>query len=79
VQTSTFAIGEEMPDVQLLYRQQADRCGRLAFLLSGDHEEAAELVQEAFARLITRWENIKDPNALEGYLRLSIINVARKN
>jgi RNA polymerase sigma-70 factor (sigma-E family) len=61
-----------------LYRQQAEPCGRLAFLLTSDSEQAQELVQEAFVRLMARWRHIKDPLALRSYLRRTITNLAIK-
>ena len=78
-QAHTSARGREIADIQALYREQAERLGRLAFLLSGDNEEARELVQEAFARLISRRRTIKDPDAVDGYVRATIVNLARKN
>jgi hypothetical protein len=37
-----------------LYAANAERTGRLAFLLTGDADLARDLAQEAFARLVTR-------------------------
>jgi RNA polymerase sigma-70 factor (sigma-E family) len=67
------------PDVERLYREQALRCGRLAYLLTGDDQRAQELVQEAFAHLMRRWRAIENPNSLEAYLRRSVVNLARKD
>jgi RNA polymerase sigma-70 factor (sigma-E family) len=73
------ARGRGLSDIQTLYRQEAHRCGRLAFLLTGDNELAQELVQEAFARLIGRWSAIRDRDAVRSYLRRSVVNLARKS
>ena len=64
--------------IQRLYREQATRCGRLAYLLTEDNDQAQELVQEAFTRLIARWRSIKDPVAIEAYLRRTVVNLAQK-
>jgi RNA polymerase sigma-70 factor (sigma-E family) len=50
----------------------------LAFLLTDDADVAQELVQEAFARVMSRWPRIRDPLALKGYLRRTIVNLAIK-
>jgi RNA polymerase sigma-70 factor (sigma-E family) len=58
------------------YRDQAEYFGRVAFLLTGSSEQAEDLVQEAFARVIARVHEVKDPRALRGYLRTSVTNLA---
>ena len=58
------------------YREQAEYFGRIAFLLTGSSEQAEDLVQEAFARLTARVHQLRDPLALRGYLRTSILNLA---
>ena len=66
-------------EVQRLYREQAIRSGRLAYLLTEDNDQAQELVQEAFTRLLARWRSIKDPIAIEAYLRRTVVNLAQKS
>jgi RNA polymerase sigma-70 factor (sigma-E family) len=78
MQTSAAAIGRERADIENLYRAEAQRFGRVAFLLTGNTEQAQDLVQEAFARMFHRWRSIKDPSALESYLRRTIVNLAQK-
>lgn len=46
----------------------------LAILLTGSRAVAEEVVQDAFANAIPRWENIEDP---EHYLRRAIVNQTR--
>jgi RNA polymerase sigma-70 factor (sigma-E family) len=70
---------EDAPEIHRLYRDQAIRCGRLAFLLTEDNDQAQELVQEAFTRLVARWRSIKDPVAIEAYLRRTVVNLAQKS
>jgi RNA polymerase sigma-70 factor (sigma-E family) len=79
VEADLPARGQGISDIQTLYREEAHRCGRLAFLLTGDNELAQELVQEAFALPIGRWNAIRDRNAIRSYLRRSVVNLAQKS
>jgi RNA polymerase sigma-70 factor (sigma-E family) len=63
--------------VAQLFSVHGDELLRLALLLSGSRQLAEDLVQEAFARLWQRWDNLRDPDAGIGYLRVTIVNLAR--
>jgi RNA polymerase sigma-70 factor (sigma-E family) len=62
-----------------LYAQHGPRLGRLAYLLTGDPELAKDLTQEAFARLIARIGSLRNPDAVEAYLRRCVVNLARRH
>jgi RNA polymerase sigma-70 factor (sigma-E family) len=62
-----------------LYTAHAPRAGRLAYLLTGDPDVAEDLTQEAFTRLITRFGALRRPDAVDAYLRRSVVNLARKH
>ena len=62
-----------------LYATHAERAGRLGFLLTGDPELARDLAQEAFVRLVTRLAGLRKVEAVEAYLRRSIVNLARNH
>lgn len=47
---------------------------RIAFLLTGDHHAAEDLVQTALARTYLAWSGIRDKAALDGYVRRAMIN-----
>ncbi|MEX2458213.1 MAG: SigE family RNA polymerase sigma factor [Actinomycetota bacterium] len=47
----------------------------LAFLLTGDRDEAADLAQEAFVRLAGRFQHLRNPDAFGAYLRRTIVNL----
>jgi RNA polymerase sigma-70 factor (sigma-E family) len=68
--------GGSLPE---LYAAHAPRAGRLAFVLTRDRELAEDVAQEAFARLITHLPSIRDPDAVEAYLRRSVLNLCRKH
>ncbi|MEV5889021.1 SigE family RNA polymerase sigma factor [Nonomuraea fuscirosea] len=49
-----------------------DRSGalfRTAYLLTGDRHAAEDLVQSALAKTAARWSGLRDPAAIEGYVR----------
>jgi RNA polymerase sigma-70 factor (sigma-E family) len=62
-----------------LYRQHAAGAVRLAFLLTGDHALAEDLVQDAFVRLVGRFRDLRNPDAFEWYLRRTVVNLARSH
>jgi RNA polymerase sigma-70 factor (sigma-E family) len=59
-----------------LYLRHSPAGLRLAYLLTGDRALAEDLMQEAFARLIARLRHLRDPNALDIYLRRTIVNLS---
>ncbi|MDP9343968.1 MAG: SigE family RNA polymerase sigma factor [Actinomycetota bacterium] len=68
--------GRSLPE---LYTAYGPRAGRLAFVLTRDRELAEDVAQEAFARLITHLPALRDPDAVEAYLRRSVVNLCRKH
>lgn len=58
-----------------LYRRHGDEAVRLAYLLTGDHALAEDLVQDAFVKLAGRLAHLRDPGAFEAYLRRTIVNL----
>jgi RNA polymerase sigma-70 factor (sigma-E family) len=47
---------------------------RTAYLLAGDHAAAEDLLQNAFAKLYLSWDKVRDPAALDGYVRRVMVN-----
>lgn len=60
-----------------LYERHALRAFRLAYVLTGNREQAEDLMQEAFSRSFAQIETIQDPEAFGGYLRTTLLNLAR--
>jgi RNA polymerase sigma factor (sigma-70 family) len=50
---------------------------RAAVLLLADAGEAEEVVQEAFARLLSKWSPLRQPERAAGYLLATTLNLAR--
>jgi RNA polymerase sigma-70 factor (sigma-E family) len=46
---------------------------RLAYLLCGDWHRADDLAQTAFVRVASSWHRIRDPNAVDSYLRTCLM------
>lgn len=58
-----------------VYRREALGMVRLAFLMVGSRPQAEEIVQDAFARLLERWDSTQSPGA---YLRTSVVNGCKR-
>ena len=57
-----------------VFRRESLGMVRLAYLMVGSAPLAEEVVQDAFARLLERWEGIEQPAA---YLRTCVVNGCR--
>ena len=57
------------------YEQYAPGAMRLAFLLTGDRQQAEDLVQDSFVKMVGSFTHIRRPEAVWSYLRRSIINL----
>lgn len=53
------------------------RLVRLAALLTGDRDNAEEVVQDAYVRVLGSWRRLRDPAKGEAYLRTAVVNAAR--
>jgi RNA polymerase sigma-70 factor (sigma-E family) len=63
--------------VAVLYHRHRDELVRLTVGLTGDAGLAEEIVQEAFAQLLARWNLLRDRHAAPMYLRQTVVNGAR--
>lgn len=50
---------------------------RTAFLLTGDHAAAEDLLQEALAKTVRRWKHVSAGGNPEGYVRQVMLNEVR--
>lgn len=59
-----------------LYEEHAARGFRLAYLLTGNHDTAEDLVQDAFVKLIGRFADLRNPESFDVYLRRTIVTLS---
>lgn len=57
-----------------VYRSEGLKMLRVAFLMVGSQQQAEEIVHDAFAALLERWDRVDRP---AGYLRASVVNGCR--
>ena len=65
-------MGSQPDIVAELYRQSLPRLGAYAFLLTGSHAEAEELVQAAIVKVFSRPRRLTNLPQAEAYVRTSI-------
>jgi len=46
---------------------------RTAYLLTGDHQHAEDLLQTTLTKVYLAWERIRDPHAVEAYARRTLV------
>ncbi len=63
-------------DLARLYEQHAPAALRLAYLLTGDHGLAEDLVQDAFVRVIGRFGQLRDEMGFDAHLRRTVVNLS---
>ena len=62
-----------------LYDLYAPEAARFAYLLTGDKELAEDLVQEAFVKMLGRFEDLRKPESFRSYLRRTLVNLSKKH
>ena len=60
-----------------LYTSHYRQLVRMAALLLHDPGASEEVVQDAYVRMHRSWHRIRDPEAAVGYLRTTVVNLAR--
>jgi DNA-directed RNA polymerase specialized sigma24 family protein len=63
------------PTFPALFREHFAQMTRLAHLLGAD--DAENVAQEAFVQLHQRWDSLADHTRVVGYLRTTVVNMAR--
>lgn len=61
--------------IAALYAEHAPGALRFAFLLTGEHELAEDLVQDAFVKVMGRFADLRSAEAFKSYLRRTIVNL----
>jgi RNA polymerase sigma factor (sigma-70 family) len=67
-QAVTEAPVEHELDFESFFREEHPRVFRLAYLLTGDRSEAADIAQEAMARVLERWDDVRAMASPGGYV-----------
>jgi RNA polymerase sigma factor (sigma-70 family) len=60
-------VAQEL-DFESFFREEHPRVFRLAYLLTGDRAEAADIAQEAMARALERWDQVHAMESPGGYV-----------
>lgn len=60
-----------------MYETHAPACLRLAFLMTGDPDDAQDVVHDAFVRVFARFANRRSPDTINAYLRKTIVNLVK--
>ena len=60
---SVATMTDTQPNVEALYRADADRLWRALFAFAGDAEIASDAVNEAYVQVIGRGDAVRDPAA----------------
>jgi len=63
-------------DLARLYEQHAPVALRLAYVLTGDHAVAEDLVQDAFVRVIGRLGQLRGEMRFDANLRRTVVNLS---
>jgi RNA polymerase sigma-70 factor (sigma-E family) len=81
VVTEPTAEAEQDPRGRLeqLYRAHAPEATRLAYLLTGDRVLAQDLTQDAFVKVLGRFQDLRNRDAFWWYLRRTIVNLSRSH
>lgn len=63
--------------LERMYATHIAAAVRLAFLITGDGEQARDIAQDAFVRVAARFTELRDPEAFPAYLRTAVVNRSR--
>lgn len=66
---------ERAGGLEELYVRNAPAALRPAYFLTGDRDQAEDLVQEAFVRVAGRFQHLRVPDNVPGYLHRTIVNL----
>jgi RNA polymerase sigma-70 factor (sigma-E family) len=67
-----ISVREGLPELYVRYLPSALRLG---YLLTGSRDEAEDLAQEAFVRLVGKFSHLRAPELFETYLRKTVVNL----
>lgn len=74
VETERGRVAEAGPDFDSWVAARGPALLRLAYTLTGNRSDAEDVVQEALARALPRWDRISRVDNVEGYVRRMVVN-----
>lgn len=63
--------------LEQLYSEHISSAVRLAYLMTGDEQQARDLAQDAFVKVAGRFHDLRNPAAFPAYLRTTVLNLSR--
>lgn len=76
---AAIGVSEKTSRLERLYLEHVPRATRLAFLLTGDREQARDLAHDAFIRTSRRIHTLRDPDAFGAYMIRTAINMSKRH
>jgi len=70
---TSVRVANDEAEFSAYFSARFHRARRLAYLLCGDWHRADDLAQAAFVRIASSWHRIRDPAALDAYLRTCLM------
>ena len=75
---SVASVGDQRLDrLTELYTTHYASLVRLAAFLTGDRDNAEEVVQDAYVKVHGSWRGLREPDKAEAYLRTAVVNLSR--
>jgi RNA polymerase sigma-70 factor (sigma-E family) len=71
------AVAVAGADLTELYTAHYRSLVRLAAFLTGDRDNAEEVVQDAYVKVLGSWRGLREPDKAEAYLRTAVVNLSR--
>lgn len=68
---------EKTGGLEQLYSDHIGSAVRLAYLMTGDEDQARDIAQDAFVKVAGRLRGLRDPAAFPAYLRTTVLNMSR--
>lgn len=69
--------GARSTRLETLYEEHVRSAVRLAYLVTGDEQQAQDIAQEAFVKIAGRFRDLRNPDAFPAYLRTTVLNLSR--
>jgi RNA polymerase sigma-70 factor (sigma-E family) len=71
---AALSLNDEPSDFQSWVQANGDALMRFAYLVTGDHDRAADAVQDALVAACQRWQRITARGSPDAYLRRCVVN-----